>query len=71
MGYYIQYTLSKLRILQKRAIRLITNSKCDSPSLPIFVKLKILPILELIKLNITFYVQISLWTVTKIIYEYV
>ena len=39
-------------MLQKCAIRLITNSKFDSPSLPIFVKLKILPIFDLIKLNI-------------------
>ena len=44
--------VSKLHMLQKRAIRLITNSKFDSPSLPIFVKLKILPIFDLIKLNI-------------------
>ena len=44
--------INTLHILQKRALRLITNSKFDSPSLPIFVKLCILPVYDLIKLNI-------------------
>ena len=51
----------KLYILQKHAIRLVTNSDFRSPtcSLPHFVKLKILPLFELVKLNVSiFYVQI-------------
>ena len=46
-------------MLQKRAIRLITNSKFDSPS--IFVKLKILPIFDIIKLNILLFMYKCLY----------
>ena len=38
-------------MLQKRAARLITNSHYMSPSLPLFIKLKIIPVYDLIKLN--------------------
>ena len=43
--------LSKLFILQKKAVRLITNSHYLTPSSPLFVKCNILPLTELIKLN--------------------
>ena len=48
--------VDKLYILQKRAIRLVTNSDFRSPiSLPHFVKLKIIPLFELVKLNISIF----------------
>ena len=45
--------IDKLFILQKRAIRLITKSDYRCPSLPHFINQKILPIGELVKLNIS------------------
>ena len=47
--------VDKLYILQKRVIRLVTNSDFLSPSLPHFVKLKIIPLFELVKLNISIF----------------
>ena len=47
--------IDKLFILQKRAIRLISKSDYRCPSLPLFIKQKILPIRELIKLNISIF----------------
>ena len=44
--------LQKLFILQKRAVRLITNSTCRTSSNQLFLKLKILPIFDLIRLNV-------------------
>ena len=43
--------LNKIRVLQKRAIRIITHSEYNSPSSPLFLKMKILPIQELITMN--------------------
>ena len=43
--------LNTIKLLQKRAIRILTNSKYNCPSTPLFIKLKILPIQELITLN--------------------
>ena len=45
--------VDKLYTLQKRAVRLITKSSFRSPSMPLFIKLKIMPVYELIKLNIS------------------
>ena len=44
--------ISKLFVLQKRAVRVITNNGINTPSLPLFIKLKILPIFELVRLNV-------------------
>ena len=41
----------KLQILQKRAIRLITNSHYRSPSVPLFLQLNCLPFNELVSLS--------------------
>ena len=43
--------VNKIYILQKRVARLITNSHYLSPSIPLFFKLKIIPVFDLIKLN--------------------
>ena len=43
--------LDKIYKLQKRIARLITNSSYLSPSMPLFLKLKIIPVSYLIKLN--------------------
>ena len=44
--------IDKLYILQKRAMRHITKSDSRSSSLPLFIKLKCLPIFHLVRLNI-------------------
>ena len=44
--------INKLYILQKRAMRHITKSNSRSASLPLFIKLKCLPIFDLVRLNI-------------------
>ena len=44
--------INKLYILQKRAMRHITKSDFRSSSLPLFIKLKCLPIFDLVRLNI-------------------
>ena len=41
----------KLQVLQKRALRLITNSPYRSPSIPLFLQLHCLPFNELVSLN--------------------
>ena len=43
--------LMKLSILQKKAMRIITKSKFDTPSLPLFVKMNILPLIEQINMD--------------------
>ena len=43
--------LNAIKLLQKRAVRIITHSNYSSPSIPLFIKMKILPIQELITLN--------------------
>ena len=43
--------LTKIFYLQKRLVRLISNRHYLSPSIPLFSKLKIIPIFDLIKLN--------------------
>ena len=43
--------LNTIKLLQKRAVRIITHSNYNSPSAPLFIKMKILPIQELITLN--------------------
>ena len=43
--------LNAIKVLQKRAVRIITHSNYSSPSIPLFIKMKILPIQELITLN--------------------
>ena len=43
--------LMKLYIFQKKAMRIITKSHIHSPSIPLFKKLNILPIFDLISLN--------------------
>ena len=43
--------LNAIKLLQKRAVRIITHSNYNSPSIPLFIKMKILPIQELITLN--------------------
>ena len=43
--------LSKMYILQKKAVRIITNSHVQSPSAPLFKELQILSIYDLITLN--------------------
>ena len=47
--------LNKLLLLQKRAIRIITKSDFRHPSQPLFAKLQVLPIHELIRLNTVLY----------------
>ena len=42
--------LNAIKLLQKRAVRM-THSNYSSPSIPLFIKMKILPIQELITLN--------------------
>ena len=51
-GKTFKVHIDKLYILQKRALRHITKSDFRSPSLPIFIKLKCLPIFDLVRLNI-------------------
>ena len=46
-------TLLPLVRLQKRALRIMTNSPFNSPSAPIFSKLKILPLDQIYKLNLS------------------
>ena len=46
------YLLERLHKLQKRAVRVITNSSYLSHSNPLFVKLKILPIFQLYEYNL-------------------
>ena len=48
---YTSY-MDKIYLLQKRAIRIITKSEYLAPSRPLFVKMHILPIFQLIQLNI-------------------
>ena len=43
--------LDKLRVLQKKAIRLITNSNYRHPSSPLFLRLRMLPLSELVSFN--------------------
>ena len=43
--------LDKLRVLQKKAVRLITNSHYIHPSSPLFLRLKMLPLSELVLFN--------------------
>lgn len=43
--------INKLIVLQKKAIRLITNSNYRSPSNPLFVQLQMLPLDELVSMN--------------------
>ena len=43
--------LTKIFLLQKRAARLISNSHYLSPSTPLFLKLKIIPLYDLVRLN--------------------
>ena len=43
--------LNAIKVLQKRAVRIITHSNYNCPCKPLFVKLKVLPIQELITLN--------------------
>ena len=43
--------INKLRVLQKKAIRIITNSNYSSPSAPLFLQLQVLPLDELVSLN--------------------
>ena len=45
----------KIHILQKRAIKLIDNSKVMSPSDPLFLKYKILKINDLVDFNQTIF----------------
>ena len=47
--------VDKLYILQKRAIQTVTNSDFRSPSIPHFVKLNIIPLFELVKLNVSIF----------------
>ena len=49
---HLKYTLIRYFLLQKRAIRIISNSNYVSHSLPSFVQLKTLPLPYLVKLNI-------------------
>ena len=43
--------LDKLRVLQKKAIRLITNSNYRHPSSPLFLRLRMLPLSGLVSFN--------------------
>ena len=43
--------LNSIKILQKGAIRIITHSDYNCPSTPLFVKLRVLPIQELVTLS--------------------
>jgi len=47
----------KIHILQKRAIKLIDNSKVMSPSDPLFLKYKILKINDLVDFNQTIFMS--------------
>ena len=50
-----QNNLQKLFVLQKKALRLIFNEKYNAHTRPLFIRAKILPLRELIRLNsITF-----------------
>ena len=46
------YLLERLHKLQKRAVRIITNSSFLSHSNPLFMKLKVLPIFQLYEYNL-------------------
>ena len=50
-GHTFKSHLSRLLILQKKAIRLISSSPYNCPSIPLFKKMNILPISELISMN--------------------
>ena len=50
-----QVALSRLIVLQKRAVRLITNSEYRAPSSPLFVRLSILKLPDLYKMQILLY----------------
>ena len=50
-GHTFKSYLDKVFLLQKRAIRIITKSDFRSSTNPLFTKLKVLPIHDLIKLN--------------------
>ena len=43
--------LLKLINIQKRAVRIVTKSKYNSHTAPLFIKTQIIPLLELIKYN--------------------
>ena len=43
--------LDRLRVLQKKSIRCITNSNYRHPSSPLFLRLRLLPLEELVSLN--------------------
>ena len=43
--------INKLIVLQKKAIRMITNSNYRSPSAPLFLQLQVLPVDELVSLS--------------------
>ena len=43
--------LAAINVLQKRAVRILTHSHYNCPSTPLFLKLKILPIQELVTLS--------------------
>ena len=43
--------LNEIKLLQKKAIRIITNSEYYCSSNPLFIKMKVLPIQQLITLN--------------------
>ena len=47
--------LDKIQILQKRAIRIVSKSHYLSPSYPLFIKLQVLPLKQLIKLHTLLY----------------
>lgn len=52
--------LSKIELLQKKAVRIITMSDYRSPSASLFKKLKILPIYELVTFNTIIFIYSSL-----------
>ena len=51
-GFSTKQNLDKIHKLQKRAVRLVTHSLYISPSNPLFVKLHILPIRQLVSLEV-------------------
>ena len=50
-GFSAKKNIKRIHRLQKRSIRLITNSPYLSSSIPLFLKLKILPVHEMISLE--------------------
>ena len=47
--------IDKLKVLQKKVIRLVTNSSFRHPSKPLFLQLKLLPFDELVSFNCLFF----------------